>query len=65
MHLICMGFLMGAIFTLIIFGLGVLYDHRNNEEQRGNDSDMRVYIPNRHRDRRGDHGQDTQGGAAQ
>lgn len=49
-----MGFLSGAIVTLII--LGAVHDERANDI----DLDMRLYVPHRDRDRRSDKRDDEQ-----
>ena len=46
----CIGFLLGAIVCLIFFGMGVCYGGCDNE-QSDDDSDVRIYVLNRHRDR--------------
>ena len=54
-----MGFLAGAIITLII--IGAITDERVDDI----DLDMRLYVPHRDRDRRSDKRDDEQMGAEQ
>ena len=46
----CIGFLIGAIVCLVFFGMGVCYGGCDTE-QSDDDSDVRIYVLNRHRDR--------------
>ena len=46
----CIGFLIGAIVCLVFFGMGVCYGG-SDPEQSDDDSDVRIYVLNRHRDR--------------
>ena len=64
-----MGKLLG-IFTTIFVGVPLtvisfliaryMDDDRRNNEQSDNDNDMRVYVPSRCRDRRGNHRHDKE-----
>lgn len=56
MELICVGFLAGAIFAVIVCGTGVIYGRCDNR-QSDVDSDVRIYVPDRDRNRGSDHGQ--------
>ena len=55
MELFLFGVTMGAILTVIAGIIGVLHEQRNNQRQSDPDSDMRIYVPDRDRDRSGDH----------
>ena len=52
MELFAIGFLAGACFSFVIAAAVVIYDDREHKRQSKPDSDMRVYIPSRYRDRR-------------
>jgi hypothetical protein len=52
------GFLAGVTLTLIM--LGVSYAMDNNKRQRRDDTDMRIYVPSRDRDRSGNKRGDKQ-----
>lgn len=52
----CMGFLLGAITAIIFVGIGVCFG-RSDKRELDNDSDVRVYIPDRDRNRSGNNGQ--------
>lgn len=52
----CIGFLIGAVFAGLFFMLGVIYDRCIKDNSGGkllDDNGVRVYIPNRLRDRCG------------
>lgn len=58
-ELIILGFFIGCIFTFVIAGTGVWFDYtRTNRRIFKGDSDMRIYIPKRSRDRSCDNGCD-------
>ena len=44
-----------AIMAVLLVGIGVQLG-RSDSRQLNDDSDIRIYIPNRHRDRSSDHG---------
>lgn len=46
----CMGFLLGAIVSLVFCGIGVCFG-RNDKEQHESSDDIRIYIPDRDRSR--------------
>jgi hypothetical protein len=50
MELISIGFLAGALFAVIVCGTGVIYGRHDNR-QSDVDPDIKLCIPNRHRDR--------------
>ena len=53
------GFLLGAVVAIVFFGMGVVVgdsDYRNHKRQSNDDRDMRIYVPHRIRDRRGNNG---------
>ena len=56
MELISIGFLAGALFAVIVCGTGVIYGRHDNR-QSDVDSDVRIYVPDRDRNRGSDHGQ--------
>ena len=47
----CIGFLLGAIVCLVFVGVGVCISDRDNKGQPCDDSDVRIYVLSRHRDR--------------
>ena len=54
MEMGCIGFLIGAIVCLVFVGIGVCFgrnDKGNIDGKLCDDSDMRLYVFNRHRDR--------------
>lgn len=53
MEMGCIGFLLGALVCLVFTGIGVCFG-RSNKEQPDPDSDMRLYVFNRYRNRGGD-----------
>lgn len=53
MELIAIGFLLGVCVTFVIAGAVVIYDDRIHKRKSANDSDVRLYIPMRYRNRRG------------
>lgn len=55
MELISIGFLAGVLFSLIVFGAGVIYADRFNKRESNTNSDVRIYIPSRDRNRSGNH----------
>ena len=61
MEMGCIGFLIGALVCVIMIGIGVCFgrcDKRHNTTEYGFDSDIRIYVPLRYRDRGRDNGQD-------
>ena len=51
MELGCIGFLVGAIVSIIMIGIGVLFGdyNDNNKRQHGLDNDITIYVPMRYR----------------
>ena len=58
MELMSIGFLEGAVFTLLIISIGAISDDRSTERQCTDDSDTRIYVPCRDRGRSGSDGCD-------
>jgi hypothetical protein len=52
MEMFCFGIFAGMIIAVIFIAGGALYA-RNTERSNGVDSDIRVYVPSRNRDRGG------------
>lgn len=55
------GFLFGVLTAIIFVGIGVCFgriDKRDNKGELDGDSDIRLYVPSRCGDRRGDNGRD-------
>lgn len=59
MELICVGFLAGAIFAVIVCGAGIIYG-RSDKGQYDIDTDVRVYVPMRRRRGGGNYRHDQQ-----
>ena len=51
MEIISIGFLIVAVIGMIFFMAGVLYAEDHFDKLHGCDSDMRIYVPSRDRDR--------------
>ena len=49
MEIICLGFLLGVVFSIITFGAGVFYCERVDKRKHYDDSDMHIYVPSRGR----------------
>lgn len=47
MEIIALGFLLGVVFSLVVFGAGAIYG--NSKGQSDDDSDVRTYVPVRDR----------------
>lgn len=59
MELICIGFLFGVVFSLIVFGSGVIFSeilNRLNSREQHNDSGNSSDLPVGGRNRCGNHG---------
>lgn len=52
-ELIILGFFIGIFFSMIMIMVGVLYDKGINKREYCDDSDVRIYFPNRCRNRCG------------
>ena len=46
---------LGALICFVLFGVGVCFG-RDYKRKSNDDSDMRIYVPDRDRDRRGNNG---------
>lgn len=53
MEMFCFGIFTGMILAVIFIAGGAVYASRNTEKSNDMDSDIRVYVPSRDRDRSG------------
>jgi len=53
MYMFCFGLMSGMILAVIFIAGGAVYAQRNTERTNDVDSDCRVYVPSRDRDRSG------------
>lgn len=60
MEIIALGFLVGMVTALVFIGVGVLWNDRTDKSKYDADCDIRLYVPSRNRDRRGNHGHHQQ-----
>ncbi len=58
MEMFCFGLLGGMILAVIFVAGGAVYASRDTQRANDVDSDIRVYVPSRDRDRSGDNGCD-------